>query len=90
MKGTFIIVLICEELVVTFFSPFPSPLSSLQGQAGAVLLLLNLDRELYWAWPGVPMLSLLLTGRQAPAGEFQREPRSCSEALGEMRLGGNH
>ena len=58
--------------MLLFFLPFLSPLSSLQGQAGAELLLLNLDLELYWAWAGVPKLSLLQTGRKAPAGESQR------------------
>ena len=58
-------------LLLFFFFSFPSPLFSLQGQAGALLLLLNLDLELYWARPGVSVLSLLKTGRKAPAGGFR-------------------
>lgn len=64
------IVLICEESVVTvfffFFFPFfpPCPLSSPQGQAGARPLLLNLALKLFRAWTGVMKLSLLKTGRK--------------------------
>lgn len=90
------IVLICEELVVArllffffFFSPFPSPLSSPQGQAGARSLLLNLDLKLYWAWSGVTKLSLPKTGRKAPAGDFQRA-KELSEGLGAARLSRKH
>ena len=86
MKGTLRIVLICVVLVVArlffylFFFPFPSLLSSPQGQAGARSLLLNLDLKLYWAWSCVTKLSLPKTGRKAPAGDFQKA-KELSEGL---------
>lgn len=88
------IVLICEESVVAvffFFFPFfsPCPLSSPQGQAGARPLLLNLALKLFQAWTGVMKLSLLKTGRKAPAGDFQRA-KELSEGLGAGRQSGNH
>lgn len=48
-----------------------------------MLLLLNLDQELYWAWPRVPVLSLLTTGRKAPAGEFRRAAEQLGKPQGD-------
>lgn len=85
MKGTFIIVLICEELVVAFLSffffHFLSPLSSLQGQAGAGLLLLNLDLELYRAGLVSPCFHFLKQEGRPQLGSCG-ETRSCSAGPG--------
>lgn len=86
------IVLICEELVGLFFFSFsppqrpppPTSLSSLQGQAGAWPLLLNLDLKLFWAWAGVIKLSLLKTGRKGSSWGLSEKPRNFLKALGQQ------
>lgn len=84
------IVLICEELLVAFFSPFPSPLSSLQGlggQDGGERVIVVKFSSGTKSGAGVPKLSLLQAGRK-PGGGRSQGARVARKARGRDRIPG--